>query len=233
MKARFLLIGVLIGLVVGVLIAYAATPDVSALEERIRELEEELEGREATIEALQGELEDKEAEIESLERQLSGLEAELSELRGQLNITLIAVSFSRTEDTSSLIRRWIDRANESIRVMVMLITQDELADSLIEAYRRGVDVDVIIDDDWLYKTGSDYKRLLEAGVDIRGDNRPGLMHHKVVVIDGCIVITGSYNWSRSAEESNDENIIILRSSLIAEEYLEEFNRIWAETTPGS
>ena len=233
MKARFLLLGVLIGLVVGVLVAYAATPDVSALEERIRELEEELEGREATIEALQGELEDKEAEIESLERQLSGLEAELSELRGQLNITLIAVSFSRTEDTSSLIRSWIDRANESIRVMVMLITQDELADSLIDAHRRGVDVDVIIDDDWLYKTGSDYKRLLEAGVDIRGDNRPGLMHHKVVVIDGCIVITGSYNWSRSAEESNDENIIILRSSLIAEEYLEEFNRIWAETTPGS
>ena len=233
MKARFLLLGVLIGLVVGVLVAYAATPDVSALEERIRELEEELEGREATIEALQGELEDKEAEIESLERQLSGLEAELSELRGQLNITLIAVSFSRTEDTSSLIRRWIDRANESIRVMVMLITQDELADSLIDAHRRGVDVDVIIDDDWLYKTGSDYERLLEAGVDIRGDNRPGLMHHKVVVIDGCIVITGSYNWSRSAEESNDENIIILRSSLIAEEYLEEFNRIWAETTPGS
>jgi len=233
MKARFLLLGVLIGLVMGVLIAYAATPDVSALEERIKELEEELEGREATIEALQGELEDKEAEIKSLERQLSGLKAELSELRGQLNITLIAVSFSRTEDTSSLIRRWIDRANESIRVMVMLITQDELADSLIEAYRRGVDVDVIIDDDWLYKTGSDYKRLLEAGVDIRGDNRPGLMHHKVVVIDGCIVITGSYNWSRSAEESNDENIIILRSSLIAEEYLEEFNRIWAETTPGS
>ncbi len=233
MKARFLLIGVLIGLVVGVLITHAATPDVSALEERIRELEEELEGREATIETLQGELEDKEAEIESLERQLSGLEAELSELRRQLNITLIAVSFSRTEDTSSLIKSWIDRANESIKVMVMLITQDELADSLIDAHRRGVDVDVIIDDDWLYKTGSDYKRLLEAGVDIRGDNRPGLMHHKVVVIDGCIVITGSYNWSRSAEESNDENIIILRSSLIAEEYLEEFNRIWAGTTPGS
>ncbi|KYH38939.1 MAG: conserved exported protein of unknown function [Candidatus Bathyarchaeota archaeon B23] len=113
--------------------------------------------------------------------------------------------------------------------MVMLITQDELADALIDAYERGVEVKVIIDDDWLYSSGSDYERILDAGVDIRGDNRAGLMHHKVMIIDGYVVVTGSYNWSVSAEDSNDENVIVLRSSRVAEEYLEEFDRIWSGT----
>lgn len=111
----------------------------------------------------------------------------------------------------------------------MLITQDELADSLIEAYNRGIDIDIIIDDEWLYSSGSDYEELLTSGIDIRGDNRANLMHHKVMIIDGYVVVTGSYNWSASAEDSNDENIIILKSSSIAQTYQEEYDRIWSHT----
>lgn len=163
-----------------------------------------------------------------LQEILSEKELEISTLSEQI-ITLVAVSFSKTEDTSSLLQFWIDRANRTIHVMVMLITQDELADALIDAYERGVEVRIIIDDDWLYASGSDYERILNAGVDIRGDDQAGLMHHKVMIVDGYIVVTGSYNWSWSAEKSNDENILILKSSVIAQAYLKEFYRIWEGT----
>jgi phosphatidylserine/phosphatidylglycerophosphate/cardiolipin synthase-like enzyme len=114
--------------------------------------------------------------------------------------------------------------------MVMLITQDELADALIDAYERGVDVDIVIDDDWYFRPGSDYQDIVDAGIDIRGDERGGLMHHKVMIIDGYIIVTGSYNWSASAEDSNDENILIIKSTIIASEYIDEFKRIWSQTT---
>jgi len=168
-------------------------------------------------------------DVSSLEAQISIKDEQIKALLDK--IVLIDISFSGTEDTSSLLEYWIGRANQSIQIMVMLITQDELADALIEAQDRGVDVDIIIDDEGYYNSGSDYQRILDSGVDIRGDERSGLMHHKIMIIDDYIVITGSYNWSDSAEDSNDENIIILNSTTIADIYLVEFDRLWSQTTP--
>jgi len=169
--------------------------------------------------------------IGQLEAEIESLQMELLKLQSAMNITLVEVSFSRTEDTSSLLQHWIGRANETINVMVMLITQDELADALIEAHERGLDVDVIIDDEWLFSSGSDYQEILDAGIDIRDDNRAGLMHHKVIIIDDYVVVVGSYNWSTSAEDTNDENVLIMKSEVVAQAYLEEFKRIWNQTAP--
>ncbi|MEM4311114.1 MAG: phospholipase D-like domain-containing protein [Nitrososphaerales archaeon] len=58
------------------------------------------------------------------------------------------------------------------------------------------------------------------------------MHHKVAIIDGMIVITGSYNWSSSAEDVNDENLIILKDREIALSYEKEFQRVWKEAFGG-
>ena len=114
--------------------------------------------------------------------------------------------------------------------MVMLITHDCLSNALISAHNRGVDVDIIIDSDWVSSSGSDYDDLQSAGIDIREDTRSGLMHHKVMIIDGYIIITGSYNWSASAEDTNDENVLILKSETVSQLYLSEFNRIWNQTS---
>ena len=65
----------------------------------------------------------------------------------------------------------------------------------------------------------------------RQDGNPGLMHHKVIIIDRSIVITGSYNFSASAEEVNDENLIVIFSPDIAAQYLAEFMRIYAQAQP--
>jgi len=167
------------------------TEQIEALEAEKKVLEEELKTYEATKTLLEAEKELLKAQIEGLESDVERLQAEVLELRSAVDITLVAVSFSRTEDTSSLLQYWIDRANKTVYVMVMLITQDELAAALIDAYERGVEVKVII--------------------------------------DGYVVVTGSYNWSWSAEESNDENVLILKSSVIAQAYLDEFYRIWEGT----
>jgi len=74
--------------------------------------------------------------------------------------------------------------------------------------------------------GGEYGDLLENGIDVRLDSNPYSMHHKVILIDDQIIITGSYNFSNSAKTHNDENTLILHSSEIAQRYREEFERVW-------
>ena len=76
--------------------------------------------------------------------------------------------------------------------------------------------------------GSEYEPLRAAGLDVRLDGNPNNMHHKVFIIDELIVVTGSYNFSRSAEERNDENTLVLHNPEIAALYLDEFNRVYAQ-----
>jgi len=77
-------------------------------------------------------------------------------------------------------------------------------------------------------TGGEFENLRRAGLDVKMDGISGLMHHKVIIIDGKTVITGSYNFSASAERSNDENLIIIRSETLAQEFLLEFNKVWQQ-----
>lgn len=75
-----------------------------------------------------------------------------------------------------------------------------------------------------------------AGLNVREDTNPDFMHHKVMIIDGSIVVTGSFNFSGSAANDNDENLLIIHNGDIARAYLEEFNRVlgdWSEPIPTS
>jgi phosphatidylserine/phosphatidylglycerophosphate/cardiolipin synthase-like enzyme len=190
------------------------------LQSQASSLNSEVNSKESTIIHLQSQISTKNEQIDEQAVTILEKNTLINELQSQIEAgisddLLIDISFSRTDDTSALLIDWMDRANETIKIMVMLITHDELADALIEAQNRGIDVDIIIDDGWYFSSGSDYQRILDSGVDIRGDDRSGLMHHKVMIVDGYVVITGSHNWSDSAEDSNDENIIVLNSTGIA------------------
>ena len=66
-------------------------------------------------------------------------------------------------------------------------------------------------------------------MEVKLDSNPALMHNKVAIIDGWIVITGSYNWSLNAEEKNNENMIIIKSVELAKIYEKEFQKIWQES----
>ena len=74
--------------------------------------------------------------------------------------------------------------------------------------------------------GSDYESLVKAGVDILEDGNCYVLHSKTMVIDDRTVITGSYNFTDSANKSNDENLLIIDDPGLAQQYLAEFNRIY-------
>ena len=76
--------------------------------------------------------------------------------------------------------------------------------------------------------GTEFDLFRQAGLDVRIDGNAGQMHHKVFIVDGKIVAFGSYNFSKSAEERNDENIIIVYNQQIAEFFMQEFERVYAE-----
>jgi phosphatidylserine/phosphatidylglycerophosphate/cardiolipin synthase-like enzyme len=139
------------------------------------------------------------------------------------------VCFSRAERCDDLLTGLIRGAKDRIYVAIYSFTSDRLAEALIEARRRGVDVRVVMERREANVTGSEYPRLLGAGVDVRLDANPGLMHHKFMVIDGEIVVTGSYNWSAAAEERNDENLVVIRDRGVAGAYEREFERIWSQS----
>jgi phosphatidylserine/phosphatidylglycerophosphate/cardiolipin synthase-like enzyme len=102
-----------------------------------------------------------------------------------------------------------------------------------ERAAKGVDVAGIFE-----KVGSDtqYSEMIPfwcANIPVRQDGNPSFMHHKVIIVDAETVITGSLNFSDSADTSNDENVVVLQNERIAAKYLEEFNRLWKDAAPPS
>jgi len=141
-----------------------------------------------------------------------------------------AVCFSRTMDCASIIISLIDSAQQGVLVAVFSFTSNPLADALIRAHRRGVEVRVVIEMEQANVRGSEYERLRSAGVAVRLDGNSDLMHHKFMVVDGRVVVTGSYNWSAAAEDRNDENIVVIYGEEIAALYSREFERVWARAS---
>jgi phosphatidylserine/phosphatidylglycerophosphate/cardiolipin synthase-like enzyme len=144
---------------------------------------------------------------------------------------LVTACFSRVEQCDVLLIELINRTNKSVYVAVYSFTRDSLAAALISAKERGVEVRVVIERDRAYDRGSEYSRLKSAGVDVRLDGNPLLMHHKFMVVDEDIVVTGSYNWTTAAEEMNDENLVIIVDQYVAMWFKLEFERVWQTASP--
>ena len=217
MEFRALAIGLVAGLIVGSIIGYAITiPKTSAYEQHVKMLEDQLTQLQQTDPFIT--IAEKDSQITALQNQINFLRAN--------SLDLIKVSFSRVDDTGSLIRTWIGRANSTIEVAVYSFTQDTLADALVSAKNRGVAVRVLMDSETIDDSGSEYSRLKKLGISIKTDSSTGLMHDKFFVIDGRVVGTGSYNWTGSAEDDNAENLLVVRSTALGVRYLIEFNALW-------
>lgn len=78
--------------------------------------------------------------------------------------------------------------------------------------------------------GLEYQNLLNASVQVRLDRRSADMHHKVAIIDNRIILTVSFNWSVSANEDNNENLLVIDSRSWATRYEAEFQRVWTQYT---
>jgi len=128
----------------------------------------------------------------------------------------------------------IDGARKSIDIALFSFTDDQLGDAVVRAARRGVTVRVILGVDQDKMLGGEYEKLVATGIPVVVVGPPGLFHHKFVLIDGTLVITGSYDWSATADKDNYENVVFIYCSVLTanltvpEQYAMEFNRLWEE-----
>lgn len=108
--------------------------------------------------------------------------------------------------------------------MIYTFTSDPIADALLRARRRGVQVSVIADGGQVKAQGSDALRLRDSGIAVTLDKRHKIFHNKVIVIDSVIVITGSFNFTKAAERDNAENVLIQKGRWLAKQYLADAAR---------
>ena len=110
-----------------------------------------------------------------------------------------------------------------------VLTDREVLEALLQARRRGAEVKVLLETRNLGTSREE--ALLEEGLEVRQDANPYTMHHKVMLLDGTYVVTGSYNFSVRAHEVNNENLLVLKSPSLAERYRKEVLRLWEAGSP--
>lgn len=139
---------------------------------------------------------------------------------------ILAIYFTPPAGAASGLIKQIDGAKKSIKVMAYGFTATNLAEALVRAKRRGVDVGLIQDKKSAQNNRETLPILLAAGIDVRSDGKHAIQHNKVMLIDDDIVITGSYNFTKSAEKRNAENIMIVRSSYAGKRYTDNWKSHW-------
>lgn len=136
------------------------------------------------------------------------------------------VYFSPYGGVTAAIIRELARAKTTILVQAYSFTSMPIAKALLEAYKREVRVNVILDKSQETSKYSSATFFYNQGIPVRIDRQHAIAHNKVIVIDGEIVITGSFNFTRAAEEKNAENLLIIRDKNLAALYAKNWLEHW-------
>ncbi len=134
--------------------------------------------------------------------------------------------FSPGNDCLNAINGCIGQATKKIDICVFTISDDRIRDKILLAHQRGVKIRILTDNDKSFDRGSDIHDFSEVGIPVKIDESEHHMHNKFAIIDSKIVITGSYNWTRSAAEFNNENIIVSNDKNAVLNFEKEFERLW-------
>lgn len=125
----------------------------------------------------------------------------------------------------------INNAKTSLDVAIYSFTDTDIADALIAAHRRGVEVRVISDRE--SSSNSSQKRLLlslaRAGIAVKINTHQDLMHMKVTIADKTVVTTGSFNYTKTAENYNDEVFVVIHSAQAGQDFSNEFASMWNDS----
>ena len=152
---------------------------------------------------------------------------------GAITAEVLAVAFTPPSGGGQVIVKAIDDSREEVLVQAYGFTHNTIAQALLRAQQRGVKVQVLLD-----KKSSQTNRyvidLLEAAsLPVKFDGAHAIAHNKVMVIDASVVVTGSYNFTNSADTRNAENILVLRSPDLAKSYRDNWQIHWShgQATP--
>ncbi|GGF27809.1 phospholipase D-like domain-containing protein [Echinicola rosea] len=142
------------------------------------------------------------------------------------------VFFSPGNTCREAIIREMRLAQSVIHICVFTISDNQITDELIHAHQRNVIVKVLTDDEKCFDLGSDIDRIRQAGIPVQTDHSVAHMHHKFAIFDQKKVLTGSYNWTRSAAEFNYENIVLLEDIHTVRAFEGEFEKLWKSFETG-
>jgi phosphatidylserine/phosphatidylglycerophosphate/cardiolipin synthase-like enzyme len=147
-----------------------------------------------------------------------------------------AVCFTPGQDCTALVVSEIADAKREVLVQAYSFTSVPILAALKAAHGRGVDVEVILDKSSARqsKSGSRYSAaiyLTNAGIPVWVDTTVAIAHNKVMVIDRAVVITGSFNFTASAQYRNAENLLVLDDPGLAAQYRANWQRRQAVSTP--
>jgi len=150
-----------------------------------------------------------------------------------LSITISISTLAKTEVYFSLydnpqkeIIKNINQAEAFINIAMYIFTDREIAPPLIKARERGVKVRVYLDKDQVDYKYSQSRFLVQKGVKTRISTNNYIMHNKFAIIDNRILLTGSYNWTFSANHRNDENLMVIDDPEIIEIFQNQFENLW-------
>jgi phosphatidylserine/phosphatidylglycerophosphate/cardiolipin synthase-like enzyme len=137
------------------------------------------------------------------------------------------VYFSLYDGPESIIIKSIENAEESINIAMYSLTDSEISRAIVRAKERGVAIRIYLDSKEVNAEHSKSRFFIKEGIkNIRLSSNRYLMHNKFAIIDNKIVITGSYNWTASAGQRNDENLLILDEEEIVKKYQDYFYHLW-------
>jgi len=137
------------------------------------------------------------------------------------------VYFSLYDDPESIIIKSIENAEESINIAMYSLTDSEISRAIVRAKERGVVIKIYLDSKEVNAEHSKSRFFIKEGIEnVRLSSNRYLMHNKFAIIDNKIVITGSYNWTASAGQRNDENLLVLDEEKIVKKYQDYFYYLW-------
>lgn len=153
----------------------------------------------------------------------------LTSCASKSGISRTEVYFSSKDAVEIEIIKEINNSRESIDIAIFDFTSEKIKSYLEEAANRGVEIRIVAD---IRQAGGSYSVVnsLSEGIVVKIINGKsgGVMHHKFAIFDESLLLTGSYNWTKNAEERNLENAIFIRNKEIVKQYQKEFDAIWRD-----
>lgn len=139
-----------------------------------------------------------------------------------LNNTPTQVYFSPQGGCTSAIVKELGKAKTEVLVQAYSFTSAPVSKALLDAANRGVKIVAVLDNSNMRDKYTAADALAKRGIPVYIDNKHQIAHNKIIIIDRETVITGSFNFSKAAEESNAENLLVMRNKQLADVYIKNF-----------
>lgn len=142
------------------------------------------------------------------------------------------VYFSPNGGCQNAVIAEISKAQKTIDIAMYYLTSREIAQELLKARDRKIDIRIVLDQSQENQTYSKSRYLIKNGIEVRYCVCSGLMHNKFAVIDGKVLITGSFNWTATADQQNEENMLIMTDKELIKKYVERYEYLWQKSRKG-